>query len=82
MTLKRPRPSIPKSRLEKEVILAVILLYLMISGALLAIHHLQPEGTVTQTSSPSPSHAHFATPPVTTEAPAANDAPKAAEQQP
>jgi hypothetical protein len=43
--------------LETEVILAVIGLYIFISGVLLIIHFLQPAGQATQTSSPSPSHA-------------------------
>lgn len=43
--------------LETEVILAVIGLYLFIAGMLLLVHHLQPEGQETLTSSPSPSHA-------------------------
>jgi len=30
---------------------------LFIAGVLLLIHHLQPEGQETKTSSPSPSHA-------------------------
>jgi hypothetical protein len=43
--------------LETEVIVAVIGLYLFIAGMLLLVHHLQPEGQETKTSSPSPSHA-------------------------
>lgn len=43
--------------LETEVIWAVIGLYIFIAGILLLVHHLQPEGQTTQTSSPSPSHA-------------------------
>jgi hypothetical protein len=43
--------------LETEVIVAVIGLYLFIAGMLLLIHHLQPAGQETKTSSPSPSHA-------------------------
>lgn len=61
MNLKRTRPEIKKSRLENEIIFAVVILYVVLSSALLAIHHLQPEGTETQTSSPSPSHSDFST---------------------
>jgi hypothetical protein len=43
--------------LETEVIMAVIGLYLFIATTLLLVHHLQPEGQETKTSSPSPSHA-------------------------
>jgi hypothetical protein len=43
--------------LETEVIWAVIGLYVFIAGVLLLIHHLQPAGTETRSSSPSPSHA-------------------------
>ncbi|HAI58690.1 MAG TPA: hypothetical protein DCM32_02270 [Xanthomonadaceae bacterium] len=57
MTFNRTRRPLRASSLENEVILAVVALYLLISGALLAIHHLQPEGTATQSSSTSPSHA-------------------------
>ncbi len=56
-----PTPNPPRKRsrftLEDEVIMAVIGLYLFIAGVLLAIHHLQPSGQPTMTSSPSPSHA-------------------------
>jgi hypothetical protein len=54
---KTPAPEKKKHALETEVIWAVIGLYLFIAGVLLLIHHLQPEGTETKTSSPSPSHA-------------------------
>jgi len=53
------RPPITKASLENEVLVSVVLLYFVISSALLLIHHLQPEDAVTQTSSPSPSHAGF-----------------------
>ena len=43
--------------LETEVIWAVIGLYVFIAGVLLLIHHLQPAGQETRSSSPSPSHA-------------------------
>ena len=42
--------------LEREVIVAVVVLYLLLSGALLAIHYMQPKNRVTETSSSSPSH--------------------------
>lgn len=45
------------SSLEREVITAVTILYLLIMGALLAIHYMQPAGQETVTSSPSPTHA-------------------------
>jgi hypothetical protein len=45
------------SSLEREVIVAVIILYLMLCGALLGIHYLQPAGVTAVTSSKSPSHA-------------------------
>jgi hypothetical protein len=61
MNIKRERPPIQKSRLENEVILAVVILYVLLSAALLAIHHIQPEGTETKTSSSSPSHSEFST---------------------
>ncbi len=43
--------------LETEVIWAVIGLYVFIAAVLLLVHHLQPEGQKTESSSPSPSHA-------------------------
>ena len=45
--------------LESEVIGAVVVLYLAICGAMLAIHYLQPAQQITRTSSASPSHASF-----------------------
>lgn len=59
MTIKRTRQEIQKSRLENEVILAVVILYVLISAVMLGIHHGQPEGAETQTSSSSPSHSGF-----------------------
>ena len=56
MDLKRARPKIKKSRLENEVILAVVLLYALISGAMLLIHHVQSPLVKTQSSSTSPAH--------------------------
>lgn len=56
-------PEKEKHALETEVIWAVIGLYVFIAGVLLLIHHLQPAGQETQTSSPSPSHAaHYGVP--------------------
>jgi hypothetical protein len=54
---KKSAPHRPRHALETEVIWAVIGLYIFIMGLLLLIHHLQPEGAPTHTSSPSPSHA-------------------------
>lgn len=54
-TTKPPRRE--RHELETEVIWAVVGLYIFIAGVLLLIHHLQPEGQETLTSSPSPSHA-------------------------
>ena len=54
---KKSAPHRPRHALETEVIWAVIGLYLFIAGVLLLIHHLQPEGQETKSSSPSPSHA-------------------------
>lgn len=53
-----------RSSLEREVIIAVSVLYLLIMGALLAIHYMQPAGQKTVTSSPSPSHSENAVAPV------------------
>jgi hypothetical protein len=46
----------PSASLEREVIVAVVALYLLLSGAMLGIHYLQPAGIETETSSTSPSH--------------------------
>lgn len=43
--------------LEREVILSVIILYVLICAAMIGIHYVQPGGTATVTSSSSPSHA-------------------------
>lgn len=56
MNIKRDHPVVRKARLENEVILAVVVLYLMLSGALLGIHFAMPTDTETVTSSTSPSH--------------------------
>ena len=56
MNIKRERPNVKKSRLENEVILAVVILYVLLSAILLALHHIQPIETETRTSSTSPSH--------------------------
>lgn len=42
--------------LEREVILSVIILYVLICAAMIGIHYAQPGGTATVTSSSSPSH--------------------------
>jgi hypothetical protein len=44
------------SNLEREVIVAVIILYALICATMLSIHYLQPAGQETKTSSTSPSH--------------------------
>lgn len=59
MNIKRERPNVKKSRLENEVILAVVILYVLLSAVLLAVHHIQPAQTETRTSSTSPSHEAF-----------------------
>lgn len=47
----------PSASLEREVILSVIILYVIICAVMLAIHYLQPVGKPTSTSSTSPAHA-------------------------
>jgi len=42
--------------LEREIIIAVIVLYLMITGVMVTVHYTQPAGQGTATSSTSPSH--------------------------
>lgn len=44
------------SNLEREVINAVMILYALITVAMLAIHYWQPSDRETMTSSTSPSH--------------------------
>ncbi|QIG50895.1 hypothetical protein G5V57_26080 [Nordella sp. HKS 07] len=44
------------SNLEREVINAVMILYALITIAMLAIHYLQPAGRAAGTSSTSPAH--------------------------
>jgi len=47
----------PRRRsLEREIIIAVIVLYLMITGVMVVVHYVQPSGQQTATSSKSPSH--------------------------
>ncbi|MBN8739998.1 MAG: hypothetical protein BGP24_23815 [Lysobacterales bacterium 69-70] len=59
MNIKRERAPIKKSRLENEVILAVVILYVLLSAAMLLIHHLQPDDVATKTSSTAPAHDYF-----------------------
>ena len=49
-------PSPPRRSLEREIIIAVIVLYLMITGVMVTVHYTQPAGQETATSSTSPSH--------------------------
>ena len=50
-------PGPPRRRsLEREIIIAVIVLYLTITGVMVTVHYLQPAGQETATSSRSPSH--------------------------
>ena len=56
MNTKRERAPVKKSGLENEVIIAVVMLYVLLSAAMLGIHHIQPDSTETATSSTSPSH--------------------------
>jgi hypothetical protein len=50
-------PSSPRRRsLEREIIIAVVVLYLMITGVMVTVHYMQPTGQETTTSSSSPSH--------------------------
>lgn len=41
--------------LEKEIIVAVVILYLLIAVVMITVHYLQPPGQETETSSTSPS---------------------------
>ena len=56
MNIKRERPQTQPSRLENEVILAVVALYVLLSAAMLVVHYAHPDGTPTVSSSTSPSH--------------------------
>ncbi len=47
--------------LEREIIVAVIVLYLMITGVMVTVHYTQPAGQATATSSTSPSHGEQST---------------------
>ena len=50
-------PSPPRRRsLEREIIIAVVVLYLMITGVMVTVHYIQPSGQQTKSSSSSPSH--------------------------
>ncbi len=40
----------------REIIIAVIVLYFMITGVMVTVHYVQPSGQETTTSSRSPSH--------------------------
>ncbi len=49
------KPSNPSASLEREVILAVVILYLGICAVMLALHFIAPGGPAAATSSTSPS---------------------------
>jgi hypothetical protein len=72
MNQKVRRPN--QSSMENEIIVSVIVLYLLLAVAMLTVHHMQPEGQETVTSSTLPSHGHFRgdapTPPPAEPAPA------------
>ncbi len=55
---RKPTAGVPSS-LEREVIAAVVILYVVLCAVMLAIHYLQPQGADTLTSSTSPSHESF-----------------------
>jgi hypothetical protein len=42
-----------KMNLENEIIIAVVILYVLLSLAIVLVHYSQPEGQETKTSSPS-----------------------------
>jgi hypothetical protein len=56
MNVKRARAPIKKSQLENEVILAVVVLYVLLSAVMLTLHYSQRDNPETLTSSTSPSH--------------------------
>lgn len=58
--MKKPRD--PSASLEREVIFAVIVLYVLICTVMLGVHYLEPGGPETKTSSSSPAHAGSALP--------------------
>lgn len=65
--MKKPRN--PSASLEREVILAVIILYVLICAVMLGLHFLAPGGAETTTSSTSPSAEALATEVVADDAP-------------
>ena len=54
MTTPSTRPR--RRSLEREIIIAVVVLYLMITGVMVTVHYIQPSGQQTKTSSCTPSH--------------------------
>lgn len=55
--LMQPRkPQRPHRSIEREIILAVVVLYVLIAGVMIIVHYAQPKGQPTATSSQSPSH--------------------------
>lgn len=49
------KPTNPSASLEREVIAAVVILYLGICAVMLGLHFIEPAGPATATSSTSPS---------------------------
>lgn len=49
------KPPNPSASLEREVILAVVILYLGICAVMLGLHFMEPSGPATSSSSMSPS---------------------------
>ncbi|MEK6210193.1 MAG: hypothetical protein AABM64_07455 [Pseudomonadota bacterium] len=58
--MTKPSPHRRRS-LEKEIIIAVVVLYSLVAGMMVAVHYMQPSGQETATSSISPSHSEQST---------------------
>jgi len=54
--IEKKKPNSARRSLENEIIIAVIILYVLISSIMVIVHYSQPSEVVTKTSSTSPSH--------------------------
>ena len=54
--IEKKKPNSARRSLENEIIIAVIILYVLISSVMVIVHYSQPAKVVTKTSSTSPSH--------------------------
>ena len=54
--IEKKKPNLARRSLENEIIIAVVILYVLISSVMVIVHYSQPTEVIRKTSSTSPSH--------------------------